>query len=132
MKDHVQALRSNGTRLTFIPEKTVSGVLTGKSDLLGLCHVEMKKLDQLLIGNAIEEASSEMAYQKWRLQHAIDPRFVTADDGTRSRPAGTESALVGKAAPDFKLELLNGDEYRLSKQQGKVVVLDFWATWCGP
>lgn len=35
-------------------------------------------------------------------------------------------------APDFTLTDLNGDEVTLSELQGQVVVLNFWATWCGP
>jgi thiol-disulfide isomerase/thioredoxin len=34
-------------------------------------------------------------------------------------------------APDFTLEKLDGTPFRLHEQRGKVVVLDFWATWCG-
>ena len=39
---------------------------------------------------------------------------------------------VGDAAPDFTAVLTDGTEFTLSEQQGKVVLLNFWATWCGP
>jgi thiol-disulfide isomerase/thioredoxin len=35
-------------------------------------------------------------------------------------------------APDFTLNTLDGQEMTLSKLKGKVVLLDFWATWCPP
>ena len=41
-------------------------------------------------------------------------------------------SLIGLPAPGLKANLLDGKEFDLSKQKGKVVVLDFWATWCGP
>ena len=39
---------------------------------------------------------------------------------------------TGDTAPDFTASLADGSEFTLSGQQGKVVLLNFWATWCGP
>ncbi len=45
---------------------------------------------------------------------------------------GVNKAAVKIAAPDFEIETLNGGSIKLSDLKGKVVVLNFFATWCPP
>ncbi|WP_245830918.1 redoxin domain-containing protein [Sediminibacillus massiliensis] len=47
-------------------------------------------------------------------------------------PNAEEGLKAGQTAPDFKLEGLNGDSFHLSDLRGKKVIINFWATWCGP
>lgn len=49
-----------------------------------------------------------------------------------SHVAMEPSAMIGKPAPDFALQDLHGKTVRLSELRGKAVLLNFWATWCGP
>ncbi len=45
-------------------------------------------------------------------------------------PSVTASPLVGRVAPDFTLQQLDGSALTLSRLRGQVVVVNFWASWC--
>ena len=63
------------------------------------------------------------------LANAGQGELVPAPDAGKAQYV---SPLDGKPAPAFALEDLNGKKVSLADYKGKAVMLNFWATWCGP
>lgn len=56
----------------------------------------------------------------------------SADLGTLINDAGLQELKSGTKSIDFRLDNLGGKTVSLSSYKGEVVLLNFWATWCGP
>ncbi len=67
---------------------------------------------------------------------ALVALVVVADRATRRSVSHSAKASDGvdiaEMAPDFTLKDLNGNDVSLSQYRGKVVLINFWATWCDP
>lgn len=70
-------------------------------------------------------------------QQAAERRLAMAAKGELIPSAagdtfGFNTPLMNRPAPDFTLEDIHGNKVSLSSYKGKAVLLNFWATWCGP
>jgi thiol-disulfide isomerase/thioredoxin len=128
----LQAVQRDGICLTFVPAEFAEGSLVGRSPALGECRVDLAQVERLRLGGAIEDAAADHPYAPWRLKPAVDPQYVAAVGGAAAPAPENASPLVGQSAPDFRLDTLGDAKFQLAEARGQVVVLDFWASWCGP
>ena len=69
---------------------------------------------------------------RWLIPLAALPVVGLLAYGFRTDPRAVPSPLVGRPAPHFTLTTFDGKAVSLEAQRGKVVVLNFWASWCYP
>lgn len=78
----------------------------------------------------------EMTYEEIKAAYdAFTPEVKLYGDGieeVKKELAALENVQPGKDAPDFTAKDINGNDFTLSSLKGKVVIIDFWASWCVP
>lgn len=103
----------------------------------------IKIINEYLSGAALDYMLAETfisAYQRGQLYDlAREVEFFLMSDALESYKDVIDkfyklasTLRPGREAPNFQLETINGDTITLADLKGKVVYIDFWATWCGP
>ncbi|MDE5967386.1 MAG: TlpA family protein disulfide reductase [Lachnospiraceae bacterium] len=94
--------------------------------LLYLCLVSMLMLSGC--GEGQSNTSQSSTSKDGTSQNKTD----VSDTETKATAESYHELSEGEMAPEFTASLADGSTFTLSEQEGKVVLLNFWATWCGP
>lgn len=84
---------------------------------------------EALLERVVSEFGDVPFVPKWA---KVKPDGRTLGDSARATLYAIRSLAVGKVAPEIEGEDIDGKPMKLSDYRGKVVVLCFWGTWCGP
>ena len=105
--------------------------------LLGVVHLSQRQRSNGLAWSGISLSLLGIGLSIWLSMVYVRAVIAFAENIKKqieSQPAedGTLTRWQGVVAPDIAVTTLDGRSIRLSELKGKRVILDFWATWCGP
>ena len=92
--------------------------------------VAMSLCISLLTACGLDSARKQIDEKQQIVNENTDQEDVT--EAAYEEEMVLKEVLEGDVAPDFTANLVDGSTFTLSENSGKVILLNFWATWCGP
>ena len=124
---HVKLVQGDAVWELWATEGEAPRLLKTSADLSRVANAPADV--KILVTCLLEERESGSELEKDAFAFVPPEGAEKVDAFGRAEP----QQLIGKTAPDFEMDLLDGGKMKLSDAKGKrTVILDFWATWCGP
>lgn len=102
------------------------------ANIIKFAHENTKSLVSFYAISSVNPTGNEAALVKYAETVGEDVKKNAAVKAFVERVDKLKSLLVGQQAPDFNIDGIDGQKIELSQYKGKYVLLDFWASWCGP
>ena len=145
--DKYNSVVLNAKDANLSEDETISEILTEAADLIKeMGQTDLSDIDEEdvadinesieIVSNVLDEVNTDLipllAENNDFEMELKETSYKNEEPVLESVSLSDKKQIVTYEKPDFEIATLDGNNFKLSDNGGKIVVLNFWATWCGP